>query len=318
MEEEYRYDVAISFLAEDEALANQLADLLRDRLSVFVYSRAQEKIAGADGEIEFNKVFESEARTVVVLYRDGWGKTPWTRVEETAIRNRAFKEGYEFVTFIPLQAPPQFPQWLPRTRIWVNLDRWGIKGAAAVIEGRAEGAGATPHDETAMGTARRIEREKASERDRLNLLHSDKGVSAARKELQTLFSSLASIIKQINAPEDGEAGPREIEIVEVQRTDTTRYLNLGEMNLSIAWSQQWGNSLKHSRLAVQLWKGAQHPSGRFGKLLKDIAFHFDVTATGQFGWREVSEKERFCPSVELADVCIKLLIEVAYGKQSPE
>jgi hypothetical protein len=200
----------------------------------------------------------------------------------------------------------------------VNLDRWGIKGAAAVIEGRAEGAGATPHDETAMGTARRIEREKASERDRLNLLHSDKGVSAARKELQTLFSSLASIIKQINAPEDGEAGPREIEIVEVQRTDTTRYLNLGEMNLSIAWSQQWGNSLKHSRLAVQLWKGAQHPSGRFGKLLKDIAFHFDVTATGQFGWREVSEKERFCPSVELADVCIKLLIEVAYGKQSPE
>ena len=38
--ESFEYDVAFSFLAEDEELATQLNDLLADRLSTFLYSRA--------------------------------------------------------------------------------------------------------------------------------------------------------------------------------------------------------------------------------------------------------------------------------------
>ena len=93
----YKYDVAFSFMAEDEALAAQLTDLLQDRLKVFLYSRRQGEIAGTDGEKTFNAVFGEQARLVVVLYRSRWGQTPWTRIEETAIRNRAFEHGYDFV-----------------------------------------------------------------------------------------------------------------------------------------------------------------------------------------------------------------------------
>jgi len=93
----YEYEVAFSFLNEDEELAFRINDLIQDRVKTFIYSRQQEKIAGTDGEETFNQVFGSEARIVVVLYRENWGKTPWTRIEETAIRNRAYEKGYDFV-----------------------------------------------------------------------------------------------------------------------------------------------------------------------------------------------------------------------------
>ena len=52
-----------------------------------------------------------------MFYREKWGTTPWTRIEETAIRNRAFHKGYEFTLFIPREPQVKMPEWLPRTRI---------------------------------------------------------------------------------------------------------------------------------------------------------------------------------------------------------
>ena len=47
---DFEYDIAFSFLAEDEMLATQLNDLLQDRFKTFLYSKQQEKLAGTDGE----------------------------------------------------------------------------------------------------------------------------------------------------------------------------------------------------------------------------------------------------------------------------
>ena len=90
---EYKCDVALSFLAEDEPLALRLNDLLKDRLSTFLYSERQLEIAGTDGEITMNTVYSKAALLVVVLYWDGWGESPWTRIESAAIRNPAYEEG---------------------------------------------------------------------------------------------------------------------------------------------------------------------------------------------------------------------------------
>jgi hypothetical protein len=58
----FKFDVAFSFLAQDEGLATELSDLLQDRMSIFLYSRRQEDVAGTDGEKTFNAVFGVEAR----------------------------------------------------------------------------------------------------------------------------------------------------------------------------------------------------------------------------------------------------------------
>jgi hypothetical protein len=198
-ERQRKYDVAFSFLSQDEPLALQINDLLRDRMKTFVYWEHQEELAGTDGEKTFNLVFGEEARTVLVLYRQEWGTTPWTRVEETAIRNRAHEETYDFATFFPLGKPPVAPKWLPKTRIWGNLDRWGIQGAASVIEARVQEAGGTPHEETAEERALRLSRRMAAHQARQEFLDSVLGVQQANASAQKLFAELQRLGDAVTA-----------------------------------------------------------------------------------------------------------------------
>lgn len=56
MNTEYKYEVALSFLQNDE-LALEIADRIRDRVSVgvFVYSERQDELVGTDGVDSFSK-----------------------------------------------------------------------------------------------------------------------------------------------------------------------------------------------------------------------------------------------------------------------
>jgi hypothetical protein len=82
------FDVAISFLARDERIAAELHSKLANGLNVFFFPRNQEELAGSNGLESMREPFLN-ARVVVVLFRAPWGETPWTRVEQTAITDRA-------------------------------------------------------------------------------------------------------------------------------------------------------------------------------------------------------------------------------------
>jgi hypothetical protein len=145
---EYAFDVAISFQGTDEALAAEILDLIQDRFRTFIYSKKQDILAGRDGEDRFGEVFSNGARVVIVLCRPEWGQTPFTRIEETAVKNRTFNEGYDFSLFVPTTDPPFVPKWLPKTRLYYNLPRFGVQGLAAVIERLIEERGGTPRVES--------------------------------------------------------------------------------------------------------------------------------------------------------------------------
>ena len=66
----FKYDIAFSFVREDEGLATQLNDRVRDRYRTFLYSRAQEQLVGTDGEKTFNTVCGKEARILLPRYCD--------------------------------------------------------------------------------------------------------------------------------------------------------------------------------------------------------------------------------------------------------
>src|SRR5438105_10121982 len=76
MGDDYKYDVAISFLSRDESLAREIAEQLAP-LRVFVYSKAQGEVAGREGIATFRTVFRELARVALVLFRTGWGLTDW-------------------------------------------------------------------------------------------------------------------------------------------------------------------------------------------------------------------------------------------------
>jgi hypothetical protein len=62
MNDTFEYDVAFSFLAQDEHIALQLHKLIKGSVKSFIYSDEQKKLAGKDGEVTFNKVFNEESR----------------------------------------------------------------------------------------------------------------------------------------------------------------------------------------------------------------------------------------------------------------
>ncbi len=134
------YDVAISFLAADEPLALRVAEDLAP-LNVFVYSKKQEELAGRDGVEAFREVFRSRARLALVLFRARWGETPWTRVEETAIRDRCLGDGWEHLMFVHLERAPK-PKWVPDSKLYLDHQTFGIRDLIGATKARCAELGA--------------------------------------------------------------------------------------------------------------------------------------------------------------------------------
>ena len=125
--DEFKYDIAFSFLSKDEDTAQQINDLLSDRCRTFIYADKQKEIAFTDGEETFKRVFSKDARIVAVLFRPEWGNTKWTRIEEEGIRGRAYNQGYDFSTFVSMTERVELPDWLPPTLLF-SLPRFVSKG----------------------------------------------------------------------------------------------------------------------------------------------------------------------------------------------
>src|SRR5271155_695677 len=99
-ESEREFDVAISFLASDVSIAQELYEGL-EGLKVFFYPRHQEQTAGTNGLESMPKPF-NDCRVMVILYRQGWGETPWTGVESLAIQDRCRRNHFRNLMFVQL------------------------------------------------------------------------------------------------------------------------------------------------------------------------------------------------------------------------
>lgn len=315
---DYKYDVAFSFLAQDESLATQINDLLQDRLRTFLYSKKQGEIAGTDGEKTFNLVFGEQSRLVVVLFREGWGQTPWTRIEETAIRNRAFEHGYDFVKFIPVEDKPSVPEWLPRTQLWIGLKRWGIPGAASVIEARIEELGGEPHDETVQERSARLGRSIDFENRREQFLQSQDGEVAARKQFHELRLELERLLASITETATSftiqlKVVPQLIVILGLRHGLSVTPVNIYREDLH----------KRQLQVAVILWDGHPPFPGLIyvfdpPKKLQTINFTFDLLATGQVGWVSDGPNRRTYATNELASFILKYYMDDAQYGQTTE
>jgi hypothetical protein len=308
--QDFEYEVAFSFCKEDESLAAELDGLLRERLKTFLYSKKQEDLAGKDGEQIFNEIFGEKARIVVILYREACGSTPWTRFEQTAIRNRAFDDGYDFCIFIPTMPGILLPKWVPKNRLWVGLERWGVKAAAAVIEARVQEKGGALHVESTVERAQRIKREMDSETERRKFLDSISGVQAAKAEVLQLFDALGRDAASIEE-KTGWA-------IEVRRDKEQRWIELygGSGCVAVDWKPRRGNTLDKAFLEVGVWDvapprlsrryfGGEEPPNRLSE-----RYTFDRTYQGSFGWR--GEADEFISSDQLADYVFRLLMDFSH------
>ena len=150
---EPRYDVAISFLSQDEQVGAAFRDRLSEGLKVFFYPRNQEQLAGTDGLETMRTPFLSGSRVVVVLYREPWGKTPWTGVEQTAIQEGCLNHGWQRLFFVVLDKKSTIPLWLPQTHVRFNYADFGLEQAIGAIKARVQECGGSIEPMTALKRA---------------------------------------------------------------------------------------------------------------------------------------------------------------------
>ncbi len=310
----FKYDAAFSFLDQDELLARDLCDLLQDRFRTFIYSKQQRELAGTDGERTFNRVFGAEARVVAVLYRPGWGQTSWTRIEETAIRNRAFDKGYEFVVLIPVEKGPP-PEWFPKPFIWVDFDRWGKEGAAAVLEERIQRQGGETRVESVAQRAARLKRAMEREAKRQRFMNSIEGVNCLRAEADRLVEELRATCQELK---DEQSLALSVEQDHYTRgwfvhglgVCTTLFLRHGYGNMV---DEQW--CLVIRRFDGYPDRPERAPSRRSAREVERTELHFDNRGPQDYVW--VSGQGKAYSTTALAQHVVTQLMDLAQCKAVP-
>lgn len=307
MSTDYQYDVAFSFNAVDEALATQLNDLLAGRLKTFIYSERQREIAGTDGQAKFSTIFGRTARLVVILYRPEWGQTPWTRVEMDAIKDRSLNEGWDFTTFIPTAPKPSVPDWLPKTRLYVGLERWGIEGAASVIEARAAERGSTPREETAVDRAVRFARAEELRRQRETFERSEKGVQSALKAYSDFAEMLSKLVQDVSQDN-----------IQMRLDDLDKIYVLHGIGRAVLVSDfrcNYENSLDGSELTVDLHDGLPKlpgvPSWAKSQRKRSLKFHYRLVRADYHCWVSADKEAREFSPRQLADFALRTYFELA-------
>jgi hypothetical protein len=248
---ETNYDIAISFLHEDQALAQQLTDRLSEYFKVFMYARAQDELAGTDGLERFTSVFRDQSSLVVILYREKWGKTPWTRVEETAIKERGLNKGWNSIFIVALEAKPNLPTWFPGFQIYADLNQFGIEQIIGAIRTRATELGATPREITVAERAEAARRKIDLNKKREQLFSTSEGVTAANAMVHSLFED---VLKQ--APAIAE----QFTEYRLQASADSNLLvirsNTGDaVSVALKWKYYAGNSLRDASLTLDQAQG---------------------------------------------------------------
>lgn len=306
MSEEFEYDVAFSFCAVDEGVATHLNDLLSPRLKTFVYSERQREIAGTDGQESFSKVYGQTARLVVVLYRPEWGTTPWTRVERDAIKNRSLEDGWDFTTFVPTVDRPQMPPWLPKTRLYVGLQRWGMEAAAAVIESRAAERGSNPREESVAERAERLRRARALKEKQEQFQSSEKGVQSAIASYEQFSCAIEEHVQRIS-----ETGIK----LAAKRSQQFRIISgLPPCSTVCSFRPFYSNSLQDAHLLVEIFKGFPSLPGFYGSVekttkLQTFRYSYQLVRPDYHVW--VDEKGREFTAQQLADHALRAYMDAA-------
>ena len=305
MRDDFKYEAVFSFVQKDEQLALQIADRIRDRLSVFVYSEHQEVFVGTDGVDQHTRIYEDEARVVVVLHREEWGQTNWTRVEETAIRNRGFKEGYDFLVFVPLDNSNK-PKWLPKTRIWVGLQRYGIDGVANAIETTVQTEGGAVSSESVVDYALRLERRANFKDKRERWRGSEEGVAAAEEEVKVLYGKLKELALEVTKNSERFQ-------MRYHADDRICSIVCRDCNLIVRWVLRARNNLHGAELRVNLIRQVldQFFRSYSSEQMTSVTYEADIDFNENIVWKEAEGSNHSFTSTQLAEMYYRSLIEAA-------
>ncbi len=312
IETEPKYDVAISFLAKDEVIAKELYDRLNEVLKVFYFPHNQEDLVGTNGLESMREPF-FDSRVVVVLYREPWGKTPWTGVEETAIGERCLKQGWPGLVFVNLDLTSATPKWVPTTHVRFGMQVYGMEGLVGVIKARVQEHGGKLVPVDAVTEMARVKRERNYLEDREDLMRDRRWIEGVvHANIEHSLQDVIALMGEANADHGFNIVGKAQGKVCVMRS--------GFVSLGIGWHQPIFNRVEDDQ-AGECFLRASEFSGTLSlpgenawvmhkpTELKRHKFKVDVSETRELIWKESGKKTRIAAPM-LADHIMRIFLDL--------
>jgi hypothetical protein len=316
------YDVAISFLAKDEKIAAAIHRQLSETLKVFFFPRNQSELAGTDGMVTMRKPFLEESRVIVVLYREPWSQTPWTRIEETAIQEACLAGGWKRLFFIVLDRSNLLPKWLPEYHVRYNWEDFGIDQISGAIKARVLENGGEQSPLTPMKRAEMLRADEKYRYDK-SRLDSSEGTKAILDKVTELIREIERHCDEVNS--QGHLIIRH----GVDLTHANAYQSCvitdNRVGIIVFWQQPYSNSLDKSGLFIREFCGGLILPSEIGqrmyldqpKHLHEEKYDPELSLAREVGWKRHGSTE-FISSSALAEKCaiqfVDLVSRYASGK----
>lgn len=303
------HDVAISFLARDEAIARELYDRLAG-LNVFFFPRQQEDLAGTDGLESMRESFLT-ARLVVTLFRSPWGETNWTRVEQTAITDRCLNQGWKGLLFVQLDGTSSLPTWLPETHVRFSLEQYGIEQLAGAVKARVQELGGKIAPMDALARARVVKRDADLIADETNRFRDPSWIiSNIHPQVQTIVAATAALAKKAS----DELG---MEIVTLAEDRRCVLRDRRGFTLNIGWKQSIFNSvLEEAGLIAAEWNGPLFmPSEKLMTIgmpdeIRRVTYLPKLSLSRDLRWMATAHPKERLSGSELADALVRQFLDL--------
>jgi len=131
--DEFEYDVALSFAGEDRAVAEEFADLLKSRdIKVFYDEYEAAELWGKDLIAHLVNIYSRKARYCVMFISQYYPLKKWTKVERMDAQERAFRDADEYI--LPLRLDDTEVPGIAETTGYRDLRQHPIEDIANLLE----------------------------------------------------------------------------------------------------------------------------------------------------------------------------------------
>jgi hypothetical protein len=297
------YDVAISFLYQDLALAQALYAELSKGLEVFFFPRNQEELAGSDGLESMRAPFRSQSRLNLVLYRPRWGNTPWTGVEEVAVKESCLATSFKSIFFFVIEPTSEIPAWLPETHVRFNFADFALEQAVGAVKARVQERGGHFKPMTPSRKVALLQVEEEYQRDRRQI-SSDEGMRKIYENVELLFAEIVTQLEDVNA--NGHLNIEHQIKLRFGDMDQSCLLGMNRLAMAVVSFQRYSSMLDdHAALIVREFnENAIIPPGHVRlqepEMLKEEKYDPDISRVREYVWRLKKGKGELVTSRDLA------------------
>jgi len=295
----YKYDLAISLMSSDVEIGWNIVNSLDNPDKIFFYEKDVDKLTFNNGVNVFGDVFSTQSRFVLVLYREGYGKTDWTALEYSIIQDRfkkTIKNRNSPILFCKLDDCKN-PNWLPETYIYCSISP--LDNLINVLRKRINDLGGILSPQTVEERFKlNLEKKKYEETFMDKVFMCQKLADNARFEASNLRDKLLGLLKK-KSHENGlffdETPTHKKSNIPLAFLN----VNVDKLNLILRDNQTATNSIYGAFVEIVIIND--------NITLRSYKKKFYITINGIKGWRNIDDSD-FVSTVGLTEIIFQDII----------